>query len=316
LEERFASPKLDSFSQRLAARCYLEALNRTDTKDYIQWQLSAAGGRGDSIFPEQACHSVFQATGGVPRLINQVCDHALLLAYVAGCKTIDPANIEEAWADLQQLPTPWTDGPKSDQAGSGVIEFGSLDDQADGTPSPSHDVKASAPALRISLPAEEAEADGPEPDRQIHRIERLLAEVGDDFQPAGSIGPEIELRFEGEVHPFQEQFEHEEVVADRYRATAVVAATPKAEPQPEPEPAPEPELVSVSASAPAPDPWAADDRQERFSPPLAADDRQAKFSPLLGADEGQEKCPPTPSSPAAPVRRHEYRQLFARLRRG
>ena len=57
---------------------------------------------------------MFQATGGVPRLVNQVCDHALLLAYVAGRKTIEPANIEEAWADLQQLPTPWSGESKSD----------------------------------------------------------------------------------------------------------------------------------------------------------------------------------------------------------
>jgi len=337
LEERFASPKLDSFSQRLAARCYLEALNRTDTKDYIQWQLSAAGGQGDWIFPEQACHSVFQATGGVPRLINQVCDHALLLAYVAGRKTIEPANVEEAWADLQQLPTPWTDGAKSDQAGSGVIEFGSLDDQADGAPSPSDAVKASAPVLRISLPAEEAETDCSEPGQQIHRIERLLAQVGDDFQPAGSIGPEVELCFQRAAHPFQEEFEHEEVVADRYAAMAMAAATPIAEPaserlpgskyhgerpphcnegalgddghllerslQPEPEREPEPALVSAPPRAPHPEPFVTEDRQEKCPPTQATDDLR-------------EKSPPTPSSPVAPVRRHEYRQLFARLRRG
>ena len=114
LEERFANPKLDSFSQRLSARCYLEAFNRSETQDYIQWQIDSAGGLGSEVFPEATCQSVFQATGGVPRLINQVCDHALLLAYVAGRKTIEPADVEEAWADLQQLPTPWSGESKSD----------------------------------------------------------------------------------------------------------------------------------------------------------------------------------------------------------
>lgn len=128
LEERFASPKLDSFSQRLSARCYLDAFSGSETKDYIQWQVNSVGGLGDEVFPESTCQTVFQATGGVPRLVNQVCDHALLLAYVAGRKTIEPANAEEAWADLQQLPTPWSGGAKSDAANSGVIEFGSLDD--------------------------------------------------------------------------------------------------------------------------------------------------------------------------------------------
>ena len=79
LEERLANPKLDSFSQRLIARCYLEAFNRTETQDYIQSQINVAGGCGGQVFPEAACQNVFQATGGVPRLINQVCDHALLL---------------------------------------------------------------------------------------------------------------------------------------------------------------------------------------------------------------------------------------------
>ena len=50
---------------------------------------------------------VHKATDGVPRLINQVCDHVLLLAYAAGIRRIEPAHVEEAWADLQQLPTPW-----------------------------------------------------------------------------------------------------------------------------------------------------------------------------------------------------------------
>jgi hypothetical protein len=299
LEERLASPKLDSFSQRLAARCYLEALNRTDAKDYIQSQIDAAGGRGDCIFPEETCHSVFQATGGVPRLINQVCDHVLLLAYVAGRKTIEPANIEEAWADLQQLPTPWTQGAKSDPADSGgVIEFGSLDDQPDATPSPANEARATTPMLRISLPAEDSEAaetDGSEPSRQIRRIESLLAETDDDFQPAGSIGPEIELCFEEAAHPFQEAFEHEEVVADRY-AAAVAAAAPKRERAPEPEPEPEreaepaPAFVPASASVPEADPPVADDTQDNSAP--------------------------TPSPPIVPAPRREYRQLFARLRRG
>ena len=97
LEERLASPKLDSLSQRLSARCYLEALNRTETQEYIHWQINGAGGQGEDVFPEAACQSAFRATGGVPRLISQVCDHALLLVCVAGRRSVTPADIEEAW---------------------------------------------------------------------------------------------------------------------------------------------------------------------------------------------------------------------------
>ena len=44
LEERFASPKLSSFAQRLAARCYLHALNATETAAYVRAQITAVGG--------------------------------------------------------------------------------------------------------------------------------------------------------------------------------------------------------------------------------------------------------------------------------
>ncbi len=194
---------------------------------------------------------MFQATGGVVRLVNQVCDHALLLAYVAGRRTIEPAGIEEAWADLQQLPAPSGTQPAGETAGGGVIEFGSLDDASCGAGTgampmlamgmadagedgdvPTASVgmaPATAPAMasvfRVArIEDEETPPDDSEPGAQIHRIEQLLAVAEEDFQPAGSIGPEVELCFEEAIHPFREEFEHEEVVSDRYAAVKRVEA--------------------------------------------------------------------------------------------
>ena len=129
LEERFASPKMESFNQRISTRCYLEAFNRSETQDYIHAQIDSAGGCGTELFSEETCQSVFKATDGVPRLINQLCDHALLAAYAAGRADVEPAQIEEAWADLQQLPTPWNSDAQREQGG--VIEFGRIDDLPD-----------------------------------------------------------------------------------------------------------------------------------------------------------------------------------------
>jgi type II secretory pathway predicted ATPase ExeA len=302
LEERFASPKLDSFSQRLAARCYLEALNRTETQDYIQSQINAAGGRGEQVFPDETCESVFRATGGIPRLISQVCDHALLLAYVAGRKRIEPAHIEEAWGDLQQLPTPWSGESKTEQP-SGVIEFGSLDDSADSTPGAADAATAAGPALRISSAEEEHEADDSEPARQICRIERLLAEADDDFQPAGSIGPEVELYFDESAHPFQEEFEHEEVVADRYSAVAMASAMSAS--------------CASQTTSYEPPCWERDEFASSEAA-VSADSQAAPEAELVSAATGADVAPSVAalSSPAVPERRREYRQLFARLRRG
>ena len=338
LEERFASPKLESFSQRLIARCYLEAFNRTETESFIQAQVAAAGGLGEQVFPQETCQSVFQATGGVPRLIGQVCDHALLLAYVAGRQSIEPANIDEAWGDLQQLPTPWTGEAKQEPSSGGVIEFGSLD-ETESAPV----ATVSMPALRISAIDEEGREEEAEPGEQICRIEQLLAEADDDFQPAGTIAPEIELHISESEHPFGEEFEHEEIVADRYAAVAAPTvpvietaavrkqAAPLAQPKPSTLPwetvdeemelieqsivgegvASEPKLETAPSpplALPTPCDW---ELVSALATPSASDWFVADQENL---QQVQVAIPPASSVPKKAPR--EFRQLFSRLRRG
>ncbi len=86
------------------------------------------------MFTEGALESIYRATDGVPRLVNQVCDHALLLAQTAGVHQLTDRQIEQAWADLQQLPTPWSASAETNRAG-GVVEFGRLDEDDDATES-------------------------------------------------------------------------------------------------------------------------------------------------------------------------------------
>ncbi|HJN13654.1 MAG: AAA family ATPase [Pirellulaceae bacterium] len=129
LDEVFADPRLDSFNQRIAARCYLEPLNQEQTIEYVRAQISAAGGDPSEIFTDDALVAVHRASGGIPRLINQVCDHSLVMASLGGYQQLDVAGIEEAWADLQQLPGPWNDPVvQSNEGGESIVEFGSLDE--------------------------------------------------------------------------------------------------------------------------------------------------------------------------------------------
>jgi len=129
LEESFAHPELESFTQRLSARCYLAPLNREETRQYIRAQIAACGAMPDEIFAADASTAVFDATDGVPRLVNQLCDRALQFAVSDGSLCIDRQVVQEAWSDLQQLPTPW-DTPQAEvvPATSDVIEFGKLSD--------------------------------------------------------------------------------------------------------------------------------------------------------------------------------------------
>jgi type II secretory pathway predicted ATPase ExeA len=283
LEERFASPRLDLFSQRLSARCYLEAFQRAETEQYIHARIAAAGGPAAQIFPPETCQSVHKASDGVPRLVNQVCDRVLLLAAASGLRRIEPAHVEAAWADLQQLPPPRSD-PARD-AEPGVIEFGGLPDEPEEDGAAGDEAADSARhVLRISpesgqsRPPASAER---EPAAELGRIQEILAAVEDEFQPAGSAGPEAQRPLDEPDNPFRETFAEEEIVADRYVPAA--AADRRAEEQ-------------VSSRQPRPTRRQADDAR-----PAAA-----------GASDA---VAPWPPRNVAAVQWQEFGRLFAKLRR-
>src|SRR4029079_2446856 len=126
IEERLASPKLESFHQRIAARCYLQPLPRDETIYYVQEQLKRCGASAESVLADGATVAIHTATDGIPRLINQVGDHALMLAALGGHRQIDAAGIEEAWADLQQLPVPLHQTPGLGGSGGAGGAFDSV----------------------------------------------------------------------------------------------------------------------------------------------------------------------------------------------
>ena len=134
LEEQLGHPKLESLNQRVAARCYLETMDREETHGYVASRVRAAGGDADHLFSFEALSEIYRATDGVPRLINQVCDQALLLAATRGIRRLPYELIGEAWAELQQLPAPWNASLKKPtaQSSAAVVEFGSLSDDLDG----------------------------------------------------------------------------------------------------------------------------------------------------------------------------------------
>lgn len=131
LEERLTSPKLQILNQRIAVRCYLDALNRAETFAYIRGLLSHAGADAARIFPDATCQAVYHASGGVPRLINQICDHALILAFADGQKEVTPQLVQEAWSDLQQIPLPWDNSVPQPAPAHSVVEFGNLSEEKD-----------------------------------------------------------------------------------------------------------------------------------------------------------------------------------------
>jgi len=94
------SQELRGLRQRLVFRYSLSPLGPEDVEAYIAARIIAAGGPR-SPFSSRACRAVYRYTGGIPRLINALCDNAMLTGYACGRTSIEEDTIEEVAADLK-----------------------------------------------------------------------------------------------------------------------------------------------------------------------------------------------------------------------
>lgn len=106
LEERLTEPEMEALNQRVACHVYLEPMTRNESIEYIDFRLRWAG-RDSRIFTADALQTVAHACNGLPRCLNQLCDHSLLLAYVAESPQVTRQIVEDALSDLKQLPLHW-----------------------------------------------------------------------------------------------------------------------------------------------------------------------------------------------------------------
>ena len=100
LAELLGRRELRQLAQRVTARYHLSALSRQETEDYIRHRLVVAGGEGKVSLTAEALAAVHRASEGIPRLINLVCDRALLAGYVAGRREIDAAMVRRAASEV------------------------------------------------------------------------------------------------------------------------------------------------------------------------------------------------------------------------
>jgi general secretion pathway protein A len=93
-------PELRQLRQRIVLRHHLRPFDERETDAYIDERLALAGYTGKGIFTRSARREIHAATGGVPRLVNIVCDGALLLGYARQLSALDGSVIREVAADL------------------------------------------------------------------------------------------------------------------------------------------------------------------------------------------------------------------------
>jgi general secretion pathway protein A len=106
LKLKLEAPELQQLRQRIGLHCSLPLLTVDESSDYIRHRLRMAGAKDIQLFTPAAERRIARYAGGVPRLLNIVCDHCLLFGYADQKGKIEPGTVEQAIAYLEEQKRP------------------------------------------------------------------------------------------------------------------------------------------------------------------------------------------------------------------
>jgi general secretion pathway protein A len=101
LRDKLNDSRLRQLRQRITVRYHLAPLSRRETEQYIQHRLRVVGANGRPSFSRWAVGGIHRYSGGVPRLVNAVCDKALLCGYVTGDDHLTWRHVRRAIRELE-----------------------------------------------------------------------------------------------------------------------------------------------------------------------------------------------------------------------
>lgn len=101
LRRKLNSQSLLQLRQRISVRFHINPLAVEETGEYINHRLKVAGSPGDILFTEGALRRIFAYSQGVPRIINLLCDKALLSGFVLETKVIEEDNIDKSILEIE-----------------------------------------------------------------------------------------------------------------------------------------------------------------------------------------------------------------------
>lgn len=101
LEKLLARPSLRQLKQRITLRCKTLPLSYLQTAEYIAQRVRIAGGHSNEIFHPESIALVFHHSGGIVRLVNLLCEQALISAFCDGAKQVSPKHVEDAAQELE-----------------------------------------------------------------------------------------------------------------------------------------------------------------------------------------------------------------------
>jgi general secretion pathway protein A len=101
LEEKLKLPELRQLRQRIMLRCKTSPLTKEQTHDYIAERLRIAGASGELIFSPKTVETIHLYSLGIPRVVNLLCEHSLINAYVEQQRPISPKIVEDVAHEFQ-----------------------------------------------------------------------------------------------------------------------------------------------------------------------------------------------------------------------
>lgn len=126
LEERLKLPQLRQLRQRITLRCRTSALSLEETYGYIAERLRIAGANGEPIFSKEAIQAIHQYSRGIPRVVNLLCEHSMINAYVDTLRPVPAHLVEEVAREFQLDEVP----PISGNGSSSIAAQQSVNTQA------------------------------------------------------------------------------------------------------------------------------------------------------------------------------------------
>lgn len=126
LRDKLRLPALQQFAQRIETEFHLRPLAADDIEGYIRYRLKIAGSPDGELFEPEACHAIHRISRGVPRLVNLVCDAALVYGFAAARASIDRDLIDELDRDKREQGGWLFDPVKDSGPGSNVTPLDNL----------------------------------------------------------------------------------------------------------------------------------------------------------------------------------------------
>ncbi len=174
LQQRFASPKFCQLRQRIFRNFHLPAMNRETAEGYIRHRLSVAGSEKLSTFTDDAMDRIFEFSRGVPRIINTLCDNAMLSAYSADRTEID-GNAIQSGVEQMMVTEPTADDTSDAFAAADRTSPVSVPTPARAPAQPRPEPPREPPAPTAPPPVTVSQPPRPAPPRRQPRVANQFA---------------------------------------------------------------------------------------------------------------------------------------------